>query len=162
MATGSAIEIYKEVGYPTDVSKAFDLAEMGGTHAIGHTRMATELAVTTIGSHPVSTGADQCLVHNRSLSNHNDLRRELIQDGMTFETQTTQRSRPPISLAHERGNATWASHSTRASRIWMASSPSSSVPRTVSVSCAIRSPASRPSWRRPINTSLSARNTAHS
>jgi glutamate synthase domain-containing protein 1 len=87
MATGTAIEIYKEVGYPTNVSKAFDLASMTGTHAIGHTRMATESAVTTLGSHPFSTGADQCLVHNGSLSNHNNLRRQLVHDGMTFETQ---------------------------------------------------------------------------
>ncbi len=87
MATGSSIEIYKEVGYPTEVSKRFDLSKMTGTHAIGHTRMATESAVTTLGSHPFSTGPDQCLVHNGSLSNHNNLRRELRRDGMTFETQ---------------------------------------------------------------------------
>ena len=43
MATGASIEIYKEVGYPTDVAKRFDLAKMQGTHAIGHTRMATEV-----------------------------------------------------------------------------------------------------------------------
>jgi glutamate synthase domain-containing protein 1 len=49
--------------------------------------MATESAVTTLGAHPFSTGADQCLVHNGSLSNHNSLRRELIRDGMRFETE---------------------------------------------------------------------------
>jgi methylamine---glutamate N-methyltransferase subunit A len=87
MGTGDAIEIYKEVGYPSEVSKQFDLASMTGTHAIGHTRMATESAVTTLGAHPFSTGPDQCLVHNGSLSNHNNLKRELIHDGMTFETQ---------------------------------------------------------------------------
>lgn len=87
MATGDAIEIYKEVGYPNDVAKRFDLGKMSGTHAIGHTRMATESAVTTLGAHPFSTGADQCLVHNGSLSNHNGLRRELIRNGMTFETE---------------------------------------------------------------------------
>lgn len=87
MSTGSVIEIYKEVGYPTEVSKAFALQKMTGTHAIGHTRMATESAVTTMGSHPFSTGHDQCLVHNGSLSNHNNLRRQLIHDGMSFETQ---------------------------------------------------------------------------
>ena len=43
MGAGEAIEIYKEVGYPTDVSRRFDLAHMTGTHAIGHTRMATEV-----------------------------------------------------------------------------------------------------------------------
>jgi methylamine---glutamate N-methyltransferase subunit A len=60
---------------------------MSGTHAIGHTRMATESAVTTDGAHPYSTGQDQCLVHNGSLSNHNNLRRELRLEGMTFETE---------------------------------------------------------------------------
>jgi glutamate synthase domain-containing protein 1 len=87
MGSGEAIEIYKEVGYPTDVAARFDLSKMTGSHAIGHTRMATESAVTTLGAHPFSTGADQCLVHNGSLSNHNSLRRELIRDGMRFETE---------------------------------------------------------------------------
>ncbi|ADJ22333.1 MAG: glutamine amidotransferase family protein [Hyphomicrobium denitrificans] len=87
MGSGEAIEIYKEVGYPTDVAKRFDLAKMSGSHAIGHTRMATESAVTTLGAHPFSTGPDQCLVHNGSLSNHASLRRELRRDGIRFETE---------------------------------------------------------------------------
>lgn len=86
MGRGDVIEIYKEVGYPTEAASRFDLKSMTGTHAIGHTRMATESAVTTLGAHPFSTGPDQCLVHNGSLSNHNNLRRELIRDGMIFET----------------------------------------------------------------------------
>lgn len=87
MAAGDAIEIYKEVGNPKDVAERFDLKSMSGSHAIGHTRMATESAVTTLGAHPFSTGPDECLVHNGSLSNHNNLRRELIRDGMKFETE---------------------------------------------------------------------------
>ncbi|TIV71820.1 MAG: glutamine amidotransferase [Mesorhizobium sp.] len=87
MGAGEAIEIYKEVGLPADVVKRFDLTKMAGSHGIGHTRMATESAVTTLGAHPFSTGPDQCLVHNGSLSNHNNLRRELIRDGMRFETE---------------------------------------------------------------------------
>lgn len=87
MGVGEAIEIYKEVGYPTAVADRFDLKGMKGTHAIGHTRMATESAVTTLGAHPFSTGPDQCLVHNGSLSNHNNLRRSLIHDGIRFETE---------------------------------------------------------------------------
>jgi methylamine---glutamate N-methyltransferase subunit A len=87
MSMGDAIEIFKEVGLPKDVARRFDVAKMRGTHGIGHTRMATESAVTTMGAHPFSTGPDQCLVHNGSLSNHNGLRRELIRKGMTFETQ---------------------------------------------------------------------------
>jgi len=75
MSLGRVIEIYKETGLPADVARRFDLSMMGGSHIIGHTRMATESAVTTAGSHPFSTGLDLCLVHNGSLSNHNWLRR---------------------------------------------------------------------------------------
>ena len=87
MSAGEGIEIYKEVGLPREVAARFDLARMSGTHGIGHTRMATESAVTTMGAHPFSTGPDQCLVHNGSLSNHNSVRRKLKKAGMTFETE---------------------------------------------------------------------------
>ena len=87
MSAGEGIEIYKEVGLPKDVAARFEVARMTGTHGIGHTRMATESAVTTMGAHPFSTGSDQCLVHNGSLSNHNSVRRVLRQAGMTFETE---------------------------------------------------------------------------
>lgn len=87
MSAGEGIEIYKEVGLPRDVAARFEVARMAGTHGIGHTRMATESAVTTAGAHPFSTGPDQCLVHNGSLSNHNAVRRELRRAGMRFETE---------------------------------------------------------------------------
>ncbi|ULJ76390.1 class II glutamine amidotransferase [Rhizobium gallicum] len=87
MGSGDSVEIYKETGLPKDVVARFSVRSMGGSHGIGHTRMATESAVTTLGAHPFSTGSDQCLVHNGSLSNHNNLRRELVREGMTFETQ---------------------------------------------------------------------------
>ena len=84
---GKSIEIFKQVGNPRDVIKNFQLDKFSGTHAIGHTRMATESAITTNGSHPYSTGQDECLVHNGSLSNHNNLRRNLIKQGQTFGSQ---------------------------------------------------------------------------
>lgn len=87
MSVGDVIEIYKEVGLPQDVASRFDINGMSGTHGIGHTRMATESAVTTEGAHPFSTGADQCLVHNGSLSNHNALRRKLRRDGVRIESE---------------------------------------------------------------------------
>jgi glutamate synthase domain-containing protein 1 len=49
--------------------------------------MATESAITTDGSHPSSTGEDECLVHNGSLSNHNNLRRKLKKDGINFNSE---------------------------------------------------------------------------
>ena len=87
MSTGDTIEIYKEVGLPNDVAARFELRAMGGTHGIGHTRMATESLVTTMGAHPFNTGPDQCLVHNGSLSNHNRLRRKLQREGVHIETE---------------------------------------------------------------------------
>ncbi len=87
MSDGEVIEIYKEVGLPRDVADRFRLSAMAGTHGIGHTRMATESAVTTEGAHPFSTGADQCLVHNGSLSNHNSLRRKLKREGARIESE---------------------------------------------------------------------------
>ena len=87
MSAGDSIEIYKEVGLPRDVAKRFEIDTMAGSHGIGHTRMATESAVTTMGAHPFSTGADQCLVHNGSLSNHNSLRRKLVREGVHIETE---------------------------------------------------------------------------
>ncbi len=86
MSAGEVIEIYKEVGLPEDVAKRFDIPKLTGTHGIGHTRMATESAVTTLGAHPFSTGSDQCLVHNGSMSNHNSLRRKLARQGVNVET----------------------------------------------------------------------------
>jgi methylamine---glutamate N-methyltransferase subunit A len=86
MSVGERIEIYKEKGDPRRFIEDFDLKSVKGSHALGHTRMATESRVTTEHSHPFSTGLDLCLVHNGSLSNHNRLRVELRREGITFQT----------------------------------------------------------------------------
>lgn len=86
VSAGDTIEIFKEKGLPKDVAAKFHLDDMTGSHALGHTRMATESAVTTEHSHPFSTGMDLCLVHNGSLSNHNRLRNRLRKEGITFQT----------------------------------------------------------------------------
>ena len=87
LSVGQSIEILKEVGLPEKIAETFNLEGMKGSHIIGHTRMATESAVTMEGSHPFSTGMDLCLVHNGSLSNHNRLRENLKREGIAFETQ---------------------------------------------------------------------------
>ncbi|NCF21164.1 MAG: amidophosphoribosyltransferase, partial [Haliea sp.] len=86
MSAGSTIEIYKEAGAPRDFVERFQLQDFQGSHALGHTRMATESAITTQHSHPFSTGQDLCLVHNGSLSNHNRLREQLQGEGIEFQT----------------------------------------------------------------------------
>jgi glutamate synthase domain-containing protein 1 len=87
MSAGRTIEIYKEVGRPERFVSQFALDDFTGSHALGHTRMATESRVTTEGSHPFSTGHDLCLVHNGSLSNHNRLRENLRREGIEFQTE---------------------------------------------------------------------------
>ena len=87
MSIGRSIEILKEIGSPQSIVERFSMRSMHGSHAIGHTRMATESAVTTDGSHPFSTGMDLCLVHNGSLSNHNRLRRILQRYGIEIRTE---------------------------------------------------------------------------
>jgi glutamate synthase domain-containing protein 1 len=86
MSAGQTIEIFKEEGSPRRFVERFALAEIHGSHALGHTRMATESRVTTEHSHPFSTGLDLCLVHNGSLSNHNRLRLRLRREGIEFQT----------------------------------------------------------------------------
>jgi methylamine---glutamate N-methyltransferase subunit A len=87
LSQGRSIEIFKGVGEPDAIAERLDLAGRTGSHAIGHTRMATESAVTVAGSHPFSTGDDTCLVHNGSLSNHNRLRESLRRRGERFQTE---------------------------------------------------------------------------
>jgi glutamate synthase domain-containing protein 1 len=86
MSAGTTIEIFKQAGLPKRFIDQFELEDIEGTHALGHTRMATESRVTTQHSHPFSTGLDLCLVHNGSLSNHNLLRRKLRREGIRFGT----------------------------------------------------------------------------
>jgi glutamate synthase domain-containing protein 1 len=86
VGTGRSMELFKEVGPPAEVACRFHLERMQGSHGVGHTRMATESAVTIDGAHPYSTGPDQCLVHNGSLSNHNQIRREMHRLGYRFAT----------------------------------------------------------------------------
>ena len=86
MSAGNRIEIFKEKGHPDEFAKNYALHDMRGSHALAHTRMATESAITTSHSHPFSTGLDLCLVHNGSLSNHNRLRDSLVKRGIRFDT----------------------------------------------------------------------------
>ncbi len=87
LSQGQSVEIYKGMGDPDVIATRLQLSGLTGTHAIGHTRMATESAVTIAGSHPFSTGRDTCLVHNGSLSNHNRLRETLKRHGERFQTE---------------------------------------------------------------------------
>ena len=86
LSTGRSINLYKDIGTPAEVAARYDFNSLKGSHLVGHTRMATESAVTPDRAHPFTAGQDFCLVHNGSLSNPNGIRRMLEPRGITFET----------------------------------------------------------------------------
>lgn len=86
LGTGHALSIYKDIGHPRELIERYALRTATGTHAVGHTRMATESAVSVAHSHPFTAGEDFCLVHNGSLSNPYSIRRRLERKGIRFET----------------------------------------------------------------------------
>lgn len=83
---GEDLAVLKDVGHPRALAEAWGLAKAQGWQGVGHTRMATESAVTPSGCHPYAVGPDQCLVHNGSFANHATIRRELIADGAKFDS----------------------------------------------------------------------------
>ena len=62
LSTGRSIELYKDIGTPAQVAERYDFAHLAGSHLVGHTRMATESAVTPDRAHPFTAGEDFCLV----------------------------------------------------------------------------------------------------
>ena len=86
LSAGRSIDLYKDIGTPAQVAQRYRFSQLSGSHLVGHTRMATESAVTPDRAHPFTAGEDFCLVHNGSLSNPNGVRRMLEPRGITFET----------------------------------------------------------------------------
>lgn len=86
LSAGRSIDLYKDIGTPAEVAERYDFAHLSGSHLVGHTRMATESAVTPDRAHPFTAGEDFCLVHNGSLSNPYGVRRKLEPHGIHFDT----------------------------------------------------------------------------
>lgn len=84
---GEDLAVLKGVGHPRDLAMSFGLEQAQGWQGVGHTRMATESAVTPAGCHPYAVGPDQCMVHNGSFHNYATIRRELEARGMTFDSE---------------------------------------------------------------------------
>ena len=86
LSVGRSIDLFKDEGHPREIASEYGLSQLTGTHAVGHTRMATESAVSPAHAHPFTAGEDFCLVHNGSLSNPYSIRRKLERLGVHFET----------------------------------------------------------------------------
>ncbi|UXA17750.1 glutamine amidotransferase [Mycobacterium sp. SMC-4] len=83
---GADIAVLKGVGHPRTLTAGWRLTGAQGWQGVGHTRMATESAVTPAGCHPYAVGPGQCMVHNGSFANHATIRRELRAVGVAFDS----------------------------------------------------------------------------
>lgn len=86
LCAGRSMDIYKDVGHPAEISRRYEFGTLAGSHVVGHTRMATESAVTPDRAHPFTAGEDFCLVHNGTISNPFMVRRKLEHQGIAFDT----------------------------------------------------------------------------
>jgi methylamine---glutamate N-methyltransferase subunit A len=86
LSLGAALELIKDLGIAPQVAQQYDLTGFQGTHAIGHTRMATESDVDIRSAHPfwAYPFADVSVVHNGQLTNYWMGRRGLERRGHRF------------------------------------------------------------------------------
>lgn len=86
LSIGRGLELVKDLGDASQVSRQYRLGEFVGTHAIGHVRMATESDVDICSAHPywAYPFSDVSVVHNGQLTNYWSKRRELERRGHRF------------------------------------------------------------------------------
>ena len=89
LSIGKSLELIKDLGDAEAVSKRYGLADVKGTHAIGHARMATESGVDIKSAHPFwgYPFSDVSVVHNGQLTNYWNNRRVLENKGMRFMSE---------------------------------------------------------------------------
>jgi len=86
LSLGNGLELIKDLGDATEVADAYKLNDFNGTHAIGHTRMATESDVDIRSAHPYWAFPynDVSVVHNGQITNYWIMRREMERRGHRF------------------------------------------------------------------------------
>ena len=89
LSLGKTLELVKDIGDAGVVSKQYGLDKIRGTHAIGHSRMATESGVDIRSAHPFwgYPFSDVAVVHNGQLTNYWNNRRALENKGMRFMSE---------------------------------------------------------------------------
>ena len=89
LSMGKTLELVKDIGDANVVSKQYGLDKIKGTHAIGHSRMATESGVDIRSAHPFwgYPFSDVSVVHNGQLTNYWNNRRALENRGMRFMSE---------------------------------------------------------------------------
>jgi glutamate synthase domain-containing protein 1 len=86
LSVGKSLELIKDLGDAAVVAEQYGINGFVGTHAIGHTRMATESDVDIRSAHPYWAYPfnDVSVVHNGQLTNYWTYRRDLERRGHRF------------------------------------------------------------------------------
>ncbi len=86
LSLGQSLELIKDLGDAERVAHDYNLKGFVGTHAVGHTRMATESDVDIRSAHPdwAFPYNDIAVVHNGQITNYWTLRREMERKGHRF------------------------------------------------------------------------------
>ena len=86
LSMGNGLELIKDLGDAGEVAEAYGLNDFQGTHAIGHTRMATESDVDIRSAHPYWAFPynDVSVVHNGQITNYWIMRRQMERKGHRF------------------------------------------------------------------------------
>ncbi len=99
------IKCCKVKGRLANLREAAAKTDVDGTMGIGHTRWATHGAPSDVNSHPhMSCDGKIAVVHNGIIENHEELRKELMEKGCTFKSETDTEVIPNLISIYYKGD----------------------------------------------------------
>lgn len=89
--TGRTLHLQKRAGRVADLAGQLSTRPAPGCHGIGHTRWATHGPANDVNAHPHTAGSGDgavAVVHNGVIENYAALKRQLVEEGVEFRSET--------------------------------------------------------------------------